>query len=921
MSSPLALIDLSGLWSCRLALAGADTTRHVTLPGSLDAQRVGDPVTVDAAWTGTIFDRAYYESPAYARYREAGNIKLPFWLQPDTRFVGVARYERVIDIPAEWAGRAVELVLERPHWRTRVWLDEREVGADDSLSTPHVHALGVVAPGTHRLAIEIDNRLAVEVGENAHSVSDHTQGNWNGVVGRVELRALAATRFTRLDVYPDVAARAITVRGAVAGAAAGTAVVFNNTSVIAKLEADGAFEARIALGADAPTWNEFSPAPHTLTATCGEAVETVTYGLREFVVAGTRFAINGRPVFLRGTLDCCIFPRTGHPPMDVAAWREILGRIKACGLNHVRFHSWCPPAAAFVAGDELGMYFQVEAATWPNSVAVLAFNSPAGIGDGAAVDAWAYREGERILRAYGNHPCFVMMACGNEPGGPHHRGYLSAWVRHFQALDPRRLYTGTAGWPELPENDFHVIPNPRIHQWGDGLGCRVNGLPPATTHDYREIVAARDRPVVSHEIGQWCAYPALSLDFKYTGHLKPRSHEIFAERLAANGLAALADEFTHASGRLQATCYKEEIESSLRTPGLAGIQLLGLQDFPGQGTAPVGLLDAFWEEKGYITSAEIRRFCAPTVPLARLAKRVFRADETFVAEIEVAHFGAAALTDAMVAWELTDAVGEAHLRGGELPAQTIEPGGLVALGKVSVGLAGLPSPARCRFVVRIATPTDDLVAENDWAVWLYPEATAVPVAAPANVTLARTLAEAEGALAEGRRVLLAVPGTTVAGGVALGFSPIFWNTACTQGQAPHTLGLLCDPAHPALRDFPTEAWSDWQWWYPIRRGGAFVLDGLPVGLAPVVRVIDDWFSARSLGLIVEARVGGGRLLLVGVDLIGADDPVCRQLLASLMRYAAGDTFAPRVELSAAQVRGLFQTSAGDSADAARDSGE
>lgn len=905
MTTHMLTLDLAGLWSCRLGEA-CDAVRDVTLPGSLDAQRIGNPVTVDAAWTGTIFDRAYYDSPAYAPYREPGNIKLPFWLQPETRFVGVARYQREITIPAEWDGHAVELVLERPHWRTRVWLDGREIGADDSLSTPHVHALGIVGAGTHRLAVEIDNRLAIEVGENAHSVSDHTQGNWNGVVGRVELRVALAVRFSRLDVYPDVAARVIVVRGVVTGAAAGAAVLFSNTSATAKLDASGSFETRIELGTDAPTWDEFSPVLRTLTASCGEATATTTYGLREFTVAGTRFAINGRPVFLRGVLDCCIFPRTGHPPMDVPAWRDILGRIRACGFNHIRFHSWCPPEAAFVAGDELGLYFQVEAAVWPNSVAVLAFNSPAGIGDGASVDAWAYREGERILRAYGNHPCFVMMACGNEPGGPHHRAYLSAWVRHFQALDPRRLYTGTAGWPELPENDFHVIPKPRVHQWGDGLGCRINGRPPATTHDYRELLAAHDRPVIGHEIGQWCAHPDLSSASEYTGHLRPRAHEIFADKLAANSLRALADAFTHASGRLQTTCYKEEIESSLRTPGLAGFQLLGLQDFPGQGTAPVGLLDAFWREKGYVTPAGLRRFCAPTVPLARLEKRVFFANELFEASLEIAHFGPAALEHAALAWALTDADGGRRLREGRRALTTIATGHLVGPARISFDFIDLPRPARYRLVVRVETSTE-LVAENDWDLWLYPSVDTPPPFPPATLRLASGLdSDAVAHLDAGGDLLLAVPGAAVAGDVALGFSPIFWNTACTQGQAPHTLGLLCDPAHPALSEFPTEACSDWQWWYPLHRGGAFVLDGLPVGLTPIVRIIDDWFTARRLGFILEARVGRGRLLLVGADLLGATDPVCRQLLTSLVAYVAGSDFDPHVALTIADLRGLIK---------------
>ena len=915
-------LSLAGEWTCVLDLVGDGSGRRVvnaTLPGSLDAQRIGDAVTPDANWTGTIFDRAYFDSPAYTDYRRPGNIKLPFWLQPETRFVGVARFERGWVLPADWARRRLRLHLERPHWRTRVWIDDLEIGADDSLSTPHAYELGRdLRPGAHRIAVEVDNRLSIEIGENAHSISDHTQGNWNGIVGRIELRATATTRFAQLDVHPDAAARAILVRGRVEEAPAGRPVSLRvrprtcgdaetvatetrpTTATEVAIAADGGFEARLELGADAPLWDEFNPALHELAADCGDARAETVFGLREFSVSGTRFQINGRPTFLRGTLDCCIFPRTGHPPMDVGSWREILGRIKACGLNHVRFHSWCPPEAAFVAGDEIGVYFQVECATWPNSVAVLAFNSPAGIGDGNAVDAWAYREGERILRAYGNHPCFVLMACGNEPGGPRHRDYLGKWVTHFRRLDPRRLHTATAGWPELPENEFHVIPDPRIHQWGDGLACRVNGNPPATTHDYREIAAKRDRPVISHEIGQWCAYPALGASGKYTGHLKARSHEIFAETLRAHGMADQAEAFTFASGRLQTACYKEEIESSLRTPGLAGFQLLGLQDFPGQGTAPVGMLDAFWEEKGYVDAATIRRFCAATVPLARLDKRVFSTTEHLSADLEVAHFGPAPLVAADISWALLDERGTA-LRSGRFPVDSIPIGNGRSIARIDTDLAGLRAPAKYTLAVRVDSSAG--AVDNDWSVWLYPAPDdSVP---PANVSIARTPAEAWPLLAAGRRVLLCPAPECIAGEVALGFSPIFWNTACTRGQAPHTLGLLCDPAHPAFSAFPTDGHADWQWWYPLRRARPFVLDGLPPDLRPVVQVIDDWFTNRRLGFVVEARVGPGRLLLVGADLPAATDPVSRQLLASLLQYAAGETFAPEVSLTKEQAADLF----------------
>ncbi len=909
-------MSLSGDWRCKLDRGDEgvsqewfreplDSDCRVVLPGSLPAQGIGDKVALDTEWTGTISDRAYFESPDYANYRRTGNIKVPFWLQPETYFVGAAWFQREIEIPASWAGRRVRLFLERPHWQTRVWLDGREAGSGDSLSTPHEIDLGKdIAPGLHLLTIRVDNRLHIEVGDDAHSVTDHTQGNWNGIIGRIELNAAGSGWMGDLQVFPHAGSRSVTVRGKLGGAADGGEVVLeivkqgdaSNLLTSCRATTDwtgrsGTFEARVDLGAEARLWDEFDPALYELHATFAGERKTVLFGLREFSAQGTQFAINGRPTFLRGTLDCCIFPLTGHPPMDVASWREILVRVKRHGLNHVRFHSWCPPEAAFVAGNELGVYFQVECAVWPN---VLTSDSPAGIGDGNAVDRWAYEEGERILRAYGNHPCFVLMACGNEPGGSHHKEYLADWVAHFRRRDGRRFYTGGAAWPELPENDFHVIPNPRVYQWGDCLKCRLNGQPPETTHDYREIIAARSVPVISHEIGQWCAYPPVYDTGKYRGYLKARNYEIFAESLAAHHMADQARDFVRASGRLQVLCYKEEIESALRTPGMGGFQLLGLQDFPGQGTAPVGLLDAFWDEKGYLTAGEMRRFCNATVPLARLRKRVFATDELLDANIEVAHFGAAPMENAAISWKLvSDAA--ATVMSGEFPPRTIPLGSCIPLGRVACDLATLAAPARYRLVVSVASDSNSF--ENDWDIWLYPRV--ADTAVPPGVVLAATVPEALAHLAAGRNVLLMPHCVDAPGNVAFGFTPIFWNTSWNRGQPPHTLGILCDPRHPALAGFPTNAHTDWQWWEIVRRSRVFVLDGLPPGLRPIVQVIDDWFTNRRLGLVFEARVAGARLLVCGIDLRGRLDeaPAARQLLESLLRYAGSSDFSPSVALA------------------------
>ncbi|HEY0945663.1 MAG TPA: hypothetical protein VGD81_10360 [Opitutaceae bacterium] len=916
----LSTLDLSGSWPCTLdrADAGLDARWFerplleplaAVLPGSLAAQRIGDDVTPDTAWTGTIFDRSFFASPEWAGYREPGNLKLPFWLQPEKTYVGPAWFQREVAVPADWAGRRVVLTLERPHGQTRVWLDDRDLGAQDSLSTPHVYELGAgVAPGTHRLTLRIDNRLHVAVGENAHSVSDHTQGNWNGVVGALTLHVTSPVWIDDLQVYPHVASHSVAIRGtvrSVGGHALPPAVVLRveetHLSLEAPLAADGTFSGNLVFGPGAALWDEFTPALHRITADIPNFQRTVTFGLRELTTQGTQFLLNGRPAFLRGTLDCCVYPLTGHPPTDVDSWRSLLRTILSHGLNHVRFHSWCPPEAAFIAGDELGVYFQVEASTWPNAAAVLAFNSPAGIGDGASVDTWVFAETERILRAYGNHPCFLLMASGNEPGGPHHREFLAGWTKHFRSRDARRLYTAASGWPELPENQFHVIPEPRGHQWGDNLRCRLNGHAPATTADYRQAIAKRTVPVVAHEIGQWCAYPPVYDALRYTGHLHARNYEIFAASLAEHHLADRSHDFVRASGKLQALCYKEEIEAALRTPGMGGFQLLGLHDFPGQGTAPVGVLDVFGHSKGYISPEAFRRFCSPTVPLARLERRVFTTEDNIAAEIDVAHFGAGPIPVALVSWSLINDAGRPVL-GGQLPLRDLPLGGPHPFGRITVPLAHLPAPAHYQLIVRI----NDTPFENDWDVWVYPPKTLIN--APSRITLTRSLADAQAALAEGERVLWLVPPAEVHGDVALGMTPVFWNTWCTQRQAPHTLGLLCDPVHPAFATFPTDAHSNWQWWYLVGRAAPMILDELPPSLRPVVQVIDDWFTNRRLGLVFEARVGRGSLLACSVDLDTdlAGDPVARQFRASLLHYAASDVFAPTHEIAPASLASLLK---------------
>ncbi|MDR1009721.1 MAG: hypothetical protein LBM04_01070, partial [Opitutaceae bacterium] len=785
--------DLGGTWRVSLDPAGtgveqrwfaSEMARPITLPGSLQEARLGDPVTVATKWTGGIFDKSYFTSPRYAAYREPGNVKVPFWLQPETHYAGAAWYQRDIDIPASWAGKRVLISLERPHWKTTVWIDDRELGSNDSLSTPHTCELGVagrdLTPGKHRLTVRVNNIHDPDIGENSHSISDHTQGNWNGIAGRMELIATAPVWIEELQVFPNASERTVVIKGRVARVA-GAAMPENINVTIdgqtkttpVKPNPDGTFDTTLPLKADAALWDEFNPALYRLGAEIegGERRE-LEFGLRDFTADGRQLKINGRAVFLRGTLDCAAYPRTGHPPMDVETWRHVLGVIKAHGLNHVRFHSWCPPEAAFIAADQLGVYLQVEVNTWPNQSVTL--------GDGKPVDEWINRETARILRAYGNHPSFIMFCAGNEPKGPNHSRWLAAWVTRQKQADPRRLYTSSAGWPELPENDYQSPPKARIHQWGDGLRSRINARPPETVTDYGDFIRARTAPVVSHEIGQWCVYPNYAEMEKYTGYLKPRNFEIFRTSLEAHGMGAQAHDFLIASGKLQALCYKEEIESALRTSQMGGFQLLGLSDFPGQGTALVGVLDAFWEEKGYISPEEFRRFCNSTVPLALLDKRIFTTDEHLVARAKIAHYGDKPLADVTATWRLFADDGSI-VASGQLAPKNIITNGISDLGRMDVPLEKLPAPARYKLVLDVRDSGSRATGfTNDWDVWVYTRAEQVDISVPGNVILTQNFGPSvQKALEEGGTVVLSIPSGNVApdaeaGPIALGFSSIFW---------------------------------------------------------------------------------------------------------------------------------------------------
>ena len=915
------IINLSGEWNFKIQSVDSvewietKPDETVQLPGSMAENGKGFDITPDTKWTGGVRNPDWYKDPNYAPYFDSAKIRFPYWLQPVKKFTGAAWYEKKVTIPNTWLNKTVWLNLERPHWETTVFVNFKKIETQNSLATPHIYDISDYwIPGENTITIKVDNRTKkVDVGHDSHSISDHTQSNWNGIVGEMVLLAKGEIYFENVEVFPDVKNKKVEIRSTV-----------NNTTpfettvkipVFAKLKnsdkklAKKTFEFEVSpginilkmtytLGENALLWDEFNLNVYELSLQLNSKkstdFQTVDFGLREFKVDNTRFSINGRPVFLRGTLECAIFPLTGYPSTKNAGWVKVFSAVKAHGLNHVRFHSWCPPDAAFRVADSMGVYLQVECSSWANSTTQL--------GSGYPIDRYIWDESKRIVKTYGNHPSFVMMAYGNEPGGPKYREFLTKFVTYWKEKDNRRVYTGASGWPVLEVNDYHDLPQPRIQGWGEELRSIINSQPPKTNYDWSAKLPGDGIPVVSHEIGQWCVYPNFKEMAKYTGVLKPKNFEIFKESLTAHHMENLADSFLLASGKLQALCYKADIEAALRTPGFAGFQLLDLHDFPGQGTALVGVLDPFWEEKGYVSPDEYSRFCNSTVPLARLEKLIYIEGETMTADIEVAHFGAKPLEDVNPAWKLIQ--NDKIVAEGTLGQQNIPLGNAISLGKVVYQFQKNNLPRKMTLEVAV----NKFV--NSWDIWVYPENISidsdeikvVEKLDPATVKI----------LQEGGSVLLSLGQGKVTpemgGKVGVGFSSIFWNTAWTGGQKPHTLGILCNPEHPALELFPTEYHSNWQWQDAMSHADAIQLDSFKTQIKPIVRIIDDWVSNRQLALIFEVKFGNGKLLVSGTDLANnlENRPEARQLKMSLMNYMCSVKFDPKESLTMNEIQKMLK---------------
>ncbi len=822
------LMDLAGKWEVWLEHTEEEIPEKerpkkkpdgsVILPGIVQAQGYGNPITVDTPWVSGLHDPFWYEREEYS-YGQDGGVSIPFLSQPPRHYTGRAWYEREFTV-TEDTGDEFYLFVELTRWRSFAWVDKTPRGGDCSLCTAHQISLGKLSAGTHTLTVCIDNRFQYPYRPDGHEVSDALGATWNGMAGEI--------------------------------------------AVISAGEAKRRLEEKKRYAKELPRFLE------------------VREGL---------FYVDGRPEYFRGTHFGGDYPLTGYPETNPDWWEKRMETIKEWGFNFLRCHSYCPPEAAFAAADRAGVYIQAECGMWN------VFE------EGIPMLSVLKDETRRILSQFGHHPSFVLLSASNEPSGKWY-GPLKRWVKETREYDRslgyegRRLYTAQSGWfYDTPPEEITGTDYIYFHRsaYGPILGGNIRGFEGWRGKDYRASLKGARLPVICHEMGQWCSYPDFSVMEKFTGYLKPGNYSIFRESARAHGVLQKCREFAWCSGKNQVLMYKEDMEANFRTPHLYGFEMLDLHDYLGQGTALVGVLDPFWESKGYIKPEEFREFCGETVLLARMPSYVYQTEDQVLIPVEVCHFGKEPIKSCDVKWSIeTEENGlKTVIFKGVWKDCCIPAAKNTQIGEIQPDFTVIKENIKLTLTVEMEK------VRNHWDFFVYKKSSdCFDMENTSEVVYTREWQEAKRELERGKRVVYSPYLSELDFDCPpLSMRPVFWNSQMGPGWT-RSLGLVIQSDHPLFRNFPTEEYGGWQWEEILDQARGFLLDEMPKGLTPIVSVVDDWNRNLPLGLIFEGRVSAGRLLFISACLEGEfwKRPAAWSLKKALLTYASSELFCPETEL-------------------------
>lgn len=922
-------IDLSGVWSFH-----TDEEKIGIEQKFFEQKKFDDTIKLPST-------TSFAKKGRYNNERETG------FLTDEYKYEGYAWFSKKVKLERAYRNKILKLFLERTRI-TSLWIDGEKVGSYDSLSTPHIYDItDFVKSGEFVITVMVDNTGYSTKG--GHLTSPDTQTNWNGITGEISLRVYDKIYMDNIQIYGDISNNSARVRLRLNNTESAdvSVKVFmgDNKLPLQKFtlnsDENGFCEFTYDMVEYPILWSEYQPCLYTMRIDLEVSQETefVNFGMREFKADGMDFTINGEKVKLRGKHDGLIFPLTGFAPTTVDEWVRILKISKSYGINHYRFHTCCPPDAAFTAADMVGIYMSPELPFWGTIT--------------ARDDEWhneteqqyLIEEGRRMLETFGNHPSFTMMSLGNELWGSSER--MGEILREYHKLDDRHLYTQGCNnfqfWPQIiPEDDFFVgvrLSKTRLIR-GSYATCdaplgHIQTDAPDTNHNYDAYIIppkldddsvsgdteieiqygtgvkkvkvsetagglVPTKPVVTHEIGQYAVYPDFNEIKKYTGSIKARNFEVFRERLEEKGMADLADKFFKASGRLSADCYKDEIETAMRSKYVAGFQLLDLQDFSGQGTALVGMLDAFMDSKGLITPEKWRGFCSDAVILAQFGKYVYESGEKFSAMVSLSYYRPVRLMNKQISWKLScedKKVAEGKL---SIPNNTY---GLCEIGSFNMNIPKFDNSRKLTLTLCIEN-TD---IQNTYDLWVYPENPTVNLngkAVNGDTVLHMTSdkAKALSLLNEGQRVLY-IP-EKIENSIQGFYCTDFWcypmfrsiSESMNKEVPVGTMGLLIDNAHPSLKSFKSDFYSTPQWYHIVSNSDCTILDATDSKFRPIVQMIDNFERNHKLGILYEAKIGEGKLLVCTARL--NDSNICnlpevKAFAKSIVEYGLSEEFNPQ----------------------------
>lgn len=854
-------IDLSGSWKYKLDENDEGlvkgyfnmpfTDSGFILPGSTCDNKIGKK-------------QEYYTEltkEAVRAPRERYEYIAPLWLSKE------------VEIPQEFEGKSIKLFLERVNIASDLWIDGNKIDRQIiELSAPHIYNLtGRISAGKHTITLRIDNRNLLNLDVMASGYSVDTQGYWNGIIGKIELRCEEFCHIENVQVFPDnsgINIKLTEICDVYSPFERRSAKLeFTVTAPNGKVLPNKTIEKELFNSRqpdyfrydidDIQTWDEFNPNLYTLNVKyecqgCKDE-KTVTFGMRTVKSENKQILLNGKQIVLRGTIDCAIYPLTGYPPTQLETWIENFKIIQSYGLNHVRFHAWCPPENAFTAADMLGIYLSVEMPLWLNrDVCALE------LGEDAIHRQYFDNEALTISKTYGNHPSFIMFSNGNENMGDFE--LLEDIIIRIKAYDNRRIYTLTTNFdhPVLPCEDYLCA----YEAGGHRVRIQVmhDAVAEHTCVDYSTAVNDVSVPIVSFEVGQYCVYPDVDIIDRYTGNMMPVNFAAIKDSMQKKGVYHRLKDYIKASGDLAVKLYKEDIEAALRTKNFGGFELLSLSDYTGQSTATVGILDVMLKSKGLISPDEWKCFCNEVVPLFK-AKRIFKNSEILDAQLDLYDFGEYKIENPI--FDITIKNGDETIfadktdkREFHFPLDCIKQSAML---KIGINVNGY---------------------ENSWRIFVFADEKADEVQIIKTEEQLKEIAE-KGGRAIVSKELFKNP-------IKGSFIPVFWSPVHFPSQKP--CGAIIDASHPIFKYFPTEKYSDYQWKRLLDTSVGMSIS--QYNITPIVEAVPNFMDNTPSASLFEAKVGNAELLFVGFDLDDTSIPV-QSFKNAVSKYITSDSFAPK----------------------------